>query len=58
MKKWAPTRKWWAGLVGGLTPILIQAVDTGWGKVESKMSITLASALALSYIWKNKESDA
>lgn len=53
-----PTKKWWAALVGGLTPILIQAVDTGWGRVESKMTITLASALALAWIWRNDPEQA
>ena len=49
-----PTRKWYAALVGGLTPIVLQAIDTGWDKVETAQTVTLASALILAYIWRNE----
>lgn len=57
MNNWLPSRKWWAQVVGGLTPIVLSAIDSGWDRTESKMVVTLASAAVLSYLVPNKKED-
>lgn len=53
MSSWAPTRKWFASLVGGFTPIALSAIDSGWDKVESSMTVTLISGLLVAYLVPN-----
>ena len=49
-----PTRKWWAALVGAVTPIVYSAVDTGaFDKPEQLATVTTVSSLLLAYIWRN-----
>ena len=51
---WLPTRKWWAGLVGGVTPIVYSTIDTGaFDKPEKLATVSAVSALVLAYIWQN-----
>ena len=50
---WLPTRKWWAGLVGAATPIVLSVIDSGWDKVEEAMTVTAVSGLLLAYILRN-----
>jgi hypothetical protein len=50
-----PTRKWWALLVSGFTPIALSAIDSGWDKTESKMSVVLVSGAVVTYLVPNKE---
>lgn len=53
MKKYAPTKKWWAALVTGLVPILISGIESGFDETELKLLGPLAVALAGAYIKRN-----
>lgn len=55
MSSYMPSRKWFAQLVGGFTPVVLSAIDSGWDKTESKMSVVLLSAAILSYLIPNRE---
>jgi hypothetical protein len=51
---WFPTRKWFAGLIGGLLSIGAHAVGSGgWDTPEWAEVLTLASVLATSYLVPN-----
>jgi hypothetical protein len=50
-----PTRKWYASLVGGFTPIVLSAIDSGWDKTESKMLVALVSGAVLAYLIPNQK---
>lgn len=54
-KSWLPTKKWLAALVGGATPIILSALDSGWDKTEEGMLVTLAGGLVLAYIKSNDD---
>ena len=49
-----PTRKWIAGLVGGLTPIVITAIESGWDRAETAAVVTLLSGLIVAYLVPNQ----
>lgn len=50
IKKWTPTRKWFAAAVAGMTPVILQAIDEGWHTTESKQAVVLWSGLLIAYI--------
>lgn len=52
-KRWVPTKKWFAALVGSSTPIALQAVDSGWHVGITKQAIVVASGLLIAYITSN-----
>ena len=51
---WLPTRKWLAGLIGDLTPIVISAIESGWDNSESTAAVTLISGLLVAYLVPNQ----
>ena len=51
---WLPTRKWLAGLIGGLTPIVISAIESGWDNSETTAAVTLVSGLLVAYLVPNQ----
>lgn len=54
VKSWAPTKKWWAALVGAVTPILLSGIESGFDvDTEGAMAVTAIAALALAYIKRN-----
>jgi hypothetical protein len=54
VKKWAPTRKWWAQFTGGAASIAASWIVTGvFDDVERGMSATLLVACVASYWTKN-----
>jgi hypothetical protein len=55
MSSWMPTRKWFALLVSGSTPIALSAIESGWDATESKMSVVLISGALVTYLVPNKE---
>lgn len=49
-----PTKKWWAALVGAVTPILLSGIESGFDTdTEGAMAVTALAALVLSYIKGN-----
>ena len=51
-----PTKKWWAALVGLVTPILLSGIESGFDwDTEGSMAVTAVSGLALAYIKSNDE---
>ena len=50
-----PTRKWFAALIGGLTPIVITAIESGWDTAETTAAVTLVSGLLVAYLVPNAD---
>jgi hypothetical protein len=49
-----PTRKWFAALIGGATPIIITAIESGWDRAETAAAVTLVSGLLVAYLVPNE----
>jgi hypothetical protein len=53
-RSWKPTKKWYAALVGAITPILLSGIESGFDvDTEGSMAVTALAALALAYIKSN-----
>lgn len=53
---WAPTKKWWAGLVTGVAGIAASWIVTGaFDDVERGMAATLLTSLAAAYFKSNDD---
>lgn len=56
---WKPTKKWWAALVGAVTPILLSGIQSGFDlDTEGAMAATAFGALALAYVKRNDKTAA
>jgi hypothetical protein len=49
-----PTKKWYAALVGAVTPILLSGIESGFDiDTEGAMAVTAIGALFLAYVKSN-----
>lgn len=52
--KFKPTKKWWAALVGGVAPILLSGIESGFDfDTEGAMAVALVLGLAAAWAKTN-----